>query len=139
VEVREDTDGRISGGATRDLPPGVLVYSIDGPFFFGAAEKLERTLEVIQSHTEVLIVRMGRVPFVDATGIQALADLVEFCQARGTRVMLAELRANVGAKLGRAGVLEKVGAGNHFGSVNECLDGLAPLPRSQSAAAGPAK
>ena len=126
VEVREDNENAmpVEGGLAREIPPGVLVYSIDGPFFFGAAEKLERTLEFIQSHTEILVLRMGRVPFVDATGIQALADLVQDCQERNTRVMLVELRPNVQAKLARSGVLADLGADCLFDSLYECLGTL---------------
>lgn len=114
VEIREDHEGASTGAGTShlDIPAGVLVYSIDGPFFFGAAEKLERTLESIQSHTDTLVLRMGRVPFVDATGIQALADLVEDCQERNTQVVLVETRINVQEKLARAGVIASIGIGN---------------------------
>jgi SulP family sulfate permease len=68
---------------------------------------------------------MGRVPIMDATGIQALADLIEDCRKRNTRVVLVELRDNVRQKLERAGVVEAVGAGSLFGTLDECLDALA--------------
>jgi SulP family sulfate permease len=126
VEVRGEEAQVVDGnGRPRALPPGVVVYSIDGPFFFGAAEKLERTLEFIQSHAETLVLRMGRVPIMDATGIQALADLIEDCRKRNTRVVLVELRDNVRQKLERAGVVEAVGAGSLFGTLDQCLDALA--------------
>ena len=83
----------------------VLVYLIDGPFFFGAAEKLEGTLAHIQRRARVLILRMGRVPFVDATGIFALEEMVHSFQRHGVTVLLCELRANVRLKLERAEVI----------------------------------
>src|SRR5688572_1632810 len=49
------------------LPRSVLVYRINGPFFFGAAEKLERTLERLQLGVETVVLRLGLVPFMDAT------------------------------------------------------------------------
>lgn len=94
------------------LPRGTLVYSIDGPFFFGAAEKLERTLEAVQQHMGTLVLRLGRVPIIDATGIQALDELARDCRRFGTRLVLSELRPNVLAKLERAGVIDLVGADN---------------------------
>lgn len=126
VEVRADDEGIVAGNGApaRAIPPGVVVYSIDGPFFFGAAEKLERTLESIQSHAGTLVLRMGRVPFVDATGIQALADLVEDCQQRNTRVALVEVRANVRDKLARAGVVASIGTEHIFGQLDACLAAL---------------
>ncbi len=55
---------------------GGVIYSIEGPLFFGAAEKLERTLAHIQRPATTLILRMGSVPFIDATGIHALEEMV---------------------------------------------------------------
>lgn len=94
------------------LPPGVLAYSIAGPFFFGAAEKLERTLGDIQQRAEVLILQLDRVPVIDATGLLALEGLLKACRRHGTRVLLVGLRANVERKLERAGLLALLGAGD---------------------------
>lgn len=55
-------------------PSNVLVYRIDGPFFFGAAEKLESTVERAQLHVDTIVIRLGRVPFMDATGMHTLTD-----------------------------------------------------------------
>ena len=52
------------------LPSDTLVYRIDGPFFFGAAEKLESTLERVQLGIRTVVFRLDRVPFMDATGLQ---------------------------------------------------------------------
>ena len=108
-------------GEAMALPPGTLVYGIDGPFFFGAAEKLERTMEHIQAHMDTVVLRMGRVPFVDATGIQALAEMADDSRRLGTRLVLCELRSNVRDKLARAGLLDKLGADNVRATLAECL------------------
>ena len=102
------------------LPSGLLVYEIDGPFFFGAVDSLERAL--LQTHTEpgALIVRLRRVPFADITGLLALEGAITELQRRGVRVMLCEATPRVHAKLVRAGVLDVLGAGNY-------ADALAPL------------
>jgi SulP family sulfate permease len=88
---------------------GVLVYSIHGPLFFGAAGKLERTLAHIQRPATTLILRMGNVPFIDATGIIAIQQMVADFQRHGAVVMLTELKANVRHKLQRGGVIAQVG------------------------------
>jgi len=87
-----------------DMPEGLVVYEIDGPFFFGAVEHFEQAL--LSSHTDprVLIVRLRRVPFIDITGIHQLEAVIEKLQKRGVRVMLAEANARVAGKLIRAGV-----------------------------------
>ncbi|MFX6182851.1 sodium-independent anion transporter, partial [Acinetobacter baumannii] len=51
------------------LPPSVLVYAIDGPFFFGAVENFERALSQTHADPRVLILRLKRVPFIDMTGL----------------------------------------------------------------------
>lgn len=100
---------------------GYVIYSIDGPFFFGAAEKLERTLVHIQRPATTLILRMGNVPFVDATGIFAIEEIVTDFQKNGASVVLAEVRPNVLQKFVRGGVVEHVGAENVVDSLELAL------------------
>ncbi len=101
---------------------GVTVYRIDGPFFFAAAEKLERTLAHIHRPATTLVLRMGNVPFVDATGILALEEIITDFKRHGATVLLAEVRPNVLRKLERAGVLAHLGAHNVAASLDEALE-----------------
>jgi SulP family sulfate permease len=94
------------------LPPGVVIYSIEGPLFFGAAEKLERTLAHIQRPATSLILRMSQVPFVDATGIAAIEEIIADFHKHGAVVVLSEARPNVLGKLERAGALHRLGSDN---------------------------
>jgi SulP family sulfate permease len=107
------------------LPRDVVVYRIDGPFFFGAAENLERTLRRSQSRVRIVVLRMDRVPFVDSTGLAALDEIVGDFRRSGTRVVFCELRANVRAKLARAGVLALAGDGSVVDSLEEFAATLA--------------
>jgi SulP family sulfate permease len=111
VERQFEPDPAVAAGQDADgMAAGVLVYSIEGPLFFGAAEKLERTLAHIQRPATTLIVRMGNVPFMDATGIIAIEHMVADFQHHGAIVLLSELRPNVRRKLERGGVIAQVGA-----------------------------
>jgi SulP family sulfate permease len=101
-----------SGETAPALPPNVLVYRIDGPFFFGAAEKLESTVERAQLHVETVVIRLGKVPFMDATGMHTLSEIIERFQRRGIRVLLVEIQEKLGRALGRAGLLELAGPDN---------------------------
>jgi len=94
------------------LPPNVLVYRIDGPFFFGAAEKLESTVERAQLHVDTVVIRLGRVPFMDATGMYTFTEILERFRRRGIRVMLVEIQDRMARALARAQVLDLVGPGN---------------------------
>lgn len=98
--------------AYEPLPPTVLVYRIDGPFFFGAAEKLESTVERAQLHVETVVIRLGRVPFMDATGTHTLAEIIERFQRRGIRVLLCGIHPRLARALEKAEILALVGPEN---------------------------
>ena len=94
------------------VPSGTVVYSIEGPLFFGAAQKLERTLAHVQRPASTLVLRMGQVPFVDATGISAIEEMITDFLKHDATVVLCEVRQNVLRKLERAGVIDHLGAEN---------------------------
>lgn len=125
VQVPQLTDkhlrAELAGQGMLSLPAGVVVYAIEGPFFFGAVENFERALA--QSHTDpqILILRLGRVPFIDITGLQALEEVVEKWQIRGVRVLLCEANARVKAKLDRAGLFQLIGSANYVEDFGHAL------------------
>jgi sulfate permease, SulP family len=108
----------LENGNVPGLPSHVMVYRIDGPFFFGAAEKLASTLERVQAHVGIVVLRMNRVPFMDATGLQTLSGIVERFQKRKVRVLLCDVQPNVRLKLQRAGVVDLLGTDNIIDSAN---------------------
>jgi SulP family sulfate permease len=116
MAVSVSIDPVIDGAGTElppgSLPSGVVIYNIEGPLFFGAAEKLERTLAHIQRPATTLILRMGHMPFLDATGILAIEEIISDFFKHDSAVVLAEVRPNVLQKLERAGVLRQLGPDN---------------------------
>ncbi|GAB3252220.1 SulP family inorganic anion transporter [Chitinimonas naiadis] len=112
VEVQQLDDPALKTELTAQgltaLPKGVLVYEINGPFFFGAVENFERAL--LQTHTDptILILRLRRVPFMDITGMQTLEEVIGKLARRGIRVMLCEANPRVHAKLDKAGILATI-------------------------------
>jgi SulP family sulfate permease len=110
-----------STDAPRPLDPGVVVYGIEGPLFFGAAEKLQSTLAHIQRPATTLILRMGNVPFMDATGIDALEEIIQDFKRHGAGVLLVELRPNVLYKLKRGGVIAELGEGHVIDTLENAL------------------
>jgi SulP family sulfate permease len=87
------------------LPDDIVVYEISGPIFFGATERFERSL--LETHTtpRVLVLRLGRVPFMDITGLQALEEVIEELRRRGVIVLLCEANGRVLGKLRVAGII----------------------------------
>jgi len=123
VEQQMDTTpGPVAGSALARPASGVVIYSIDGPLFFGAAEKLERTLAHIQRPATTLILRMGNVPFMDATGINAIEEIITDFKRHSATVLLVELRPNVRYKLGRSGVIAEVGEENVIDTLEHALE-----------------
>jgi len=103
------------------LPRSVAVYSIDGPFFFGAAEHFEQVMAQLHEDVRVVVLRLQRVPFVDVTGILTLREIIRQFRRNGTRVVLCETNALVAAKLRRAGVLDELGDENPQRRLDEVL------------------
>jgi len=85
------------------------VYEVNGPFFFGAADKIKSVLTEIAKPPKVFILRMRNVPAIDATGIHALEQMAKKCRHEGTTLILTEIRQQPLRALVRARKLEAVG------------------------------
>jgi SulP family sulfate permease len=114
-----------------DIPAGVLVYSIDGPFFFGAADRFQETMARVARPPKVVVLRMRAVPYLDATGLNALEDAIAGLRKRGTRVMLAGIQAQPLDLMERSGSVRVVGDANLFRTT---VDALAEARRHVGAA-----
>lgn len=133
--VRQEFDGGRSpeGEALPELPAGVVVYEIEGPFFFGAAEKFKETLGEISRKPRVLVLRMRHVSAIDSTGLNALKDLIRRSRKDGTRVILSGIHAQPMAALARAGLLDELGEENLVGSLSEALEVIRGSRRPKAA------
>jgi SulP family sulfate permease len=74
------------------LSPGVEVFQISGPLFFGAANRLDDLLDQFQKPPSVFILRMRLVPIIDASGVHALKTLLERCRRRGIVLVVSGLQ-----------------------------------------------
>ena len=119
--TEEDEDADPQSIALRTVPPGIEVYEIDGPFFFGAAERFKEALGEMGRRPKVLILRLRHVPAIDATGIALLRDLFGRSRSEGTTLMIAGLQSQPHAALVHAGVLEEIGEGNVFTTVDDAI------------------
>jgi SulP family sulfate permease len=77
------------------LPAGAMIYEINSPLFFGVTQKFQATLNRISENPKTLIIRMRNVPFIDATGLYRLKEVVAQYEQLGTRVFITEARKTV--------------------------------------------
>ena len=115
VAATEDDEAAAMENTDRlDIPEGVEVYEIDGPFFFGLASRFEELEKMKTPGTKVRIIRMRKVPFIDVTGINNLRNLCERTRKRGVTVILSGVTDKVRASLEKFGVDKEIGAENIF-------------------------
>ena len=105
-----------------DIPSGVDVYEINGPFFFGLASRIEELSSVKGNTTKVRIIRMRKVPFIDSTGINNLRNLCERTNKRGVTVILSGVTDNVRQSLVKFGVDKEIGSENIFPHIVPALE-----------------
>ena len=92
------------------IPQGCAVYEINGPYFFGIANKFDDLMLNLNSsrRPEVQIIRMRKVPFIDSTGIHNLANLIEMNHEQGIHVILSGVTPKVHSQLEKAGFYDKM-------------------------------
>ncbi|MDE5650097.1 MAG: sulfate permease [Duncaniella sp.] len=88
-----------------NVNPGVEVYEIDGPFFFGVATKFDEMMRTtLGNKPKVRIIRMRKVPFIDSTGIHNLEILIKSSQEANIQIVLSGVNEKVRSALVHAGV-----------------------------------
>jgi SulP family sulfate permease len=104
-----------------NVPRGASVFEIKGPLFFGAVETFRETLDHLDEHPRVLIVRMRDVHAVDATGIHALKDVIRRSARDGSRVLLTDVQPQPRAALSDAGVFALIGESSVVPEIDDAL------------------
>jgi SulP family sulfate permease len=105
----------------KEIPDGVLVYRIFGPFLFGAAEKMEDALARVDELPIVLILRLHLVTAIDATGLNALESIVERIRNRGSTVILSGIHQQPLQMLRKAGFIDVIGQNNFCATFDDSL------------------
>ena len=124
VHVADDSDIKVHGDEEHlVIPDGVQIYEIDGPFFFGIANKFEELASQLDSFEtpKVRIIRMRKVPFVDATGLHNLEMFVEKSHEDGIEVVLSGVRPEVLRVMQHTNVYKVVGEKNIYDHINKAL------------------
>jgi SulP family sulfate permease len=139
LEDSDDSYGDANSVMRRQVPAGVEVFEINGPFFFGAAETFKDTIGRIAGKPKVLIIRLRNVPSIDSTAMHALKDVVHRTRKEGTVVLLSDVHTQPLVAIGRSKVLDEIGEENLFGNIDDALNraraliGLEPVERPEFA------
>ncbi len=102
------------------VPKHVRVYEINGPMFFGAAERIAEIS--LKDYTKVLIIRMRAVPALDATAMHALEALYSECEKKGVKMLLSHVNEQPYRTMEKAGFVEKIGKDNFCKHIDDALE-----------------
>lgn len=137
LDVAEGTDLDASHHEVLDVLPGVSVYEIDGPFFFGVATKFDEMMRTtLGSKPQVRIVRMRKVPFIDSTALHNLEILIRSSQRDGIHVVLSGVKDNVRETLVHAGIDRLIGADHICPHISVAVEMANAIVRRNTAANG---
>lgn len=106
-----------------ELPKGVEVYEIEGPFFFGVANKFDEAMRVVRDNRpSVRIIRMRQVPFMDSTGLHNLRNLCKKAKEEKTHIILSGVRPEIRLELEKMQIDQLVGIDNICDNINLAID-----------------
>jgi len=106
----------------KEVPENVEVYEINGPFFFGVADRLKNLLNELQRPPKIFILRMRRVPTIDASGMHALEEFYLECHRQRTVLLLAGIKKGPLRDLRRYHLDELIGEDHIFSHINSALE-----------------
>lgn len=127
---------------SRDLPRQVALFDVNGPLFFGAAEKAVSSLRVVDPEVRVVMLDMRDVPSLDATAIVALQTLADELRARQVGLIFIAIPARMVLKLRRAGLAREAGrlaVVRHLGAARRLAERWLAKPMASGGATHPAK
>jgi SulP family sulfate permease len=105
----------------RDCPQ-IGIFNVDGPLFFGAADRFESAISpAISPDLKVLVLRMGKVPVIDSTGEAHLADIVRRFRSRGGVVLVTGIQPQPRAALDRSGLSALIGEQRFFDHTGDAI------------------
>lgn len=126
IEESEESDSVDLEGAifhyNKSLLKKVHIYEINGPFFFGAADKFLEVSNQMNENYKVLILRMGKVPAMDATGFHALEIIYNMCKNRKIKLIFSNMQEQPYKILLKYNFIEKVGEENFCETIDEAVE-----------------
>lgn len=104
------------------IPEGVEIFEIFGSFFFGAVNQFKDTLRIVKKKPRVIILRMRTVPFVDATAMMALEEVLKKSDSEGIRLILSGVSPALMHTFEKADFAERIGRENICPHIDNALE-----------------
>ena len=104
-----------------EIPKGVEVYEIKGPFFFGIANQFEEAVRVVAEKPKVRILRLRDVPVIDSTGLQALKNFYDKCKHSGIRLLISGLHVQPLNEMVKTNLYDLIGEENVFANIKDAI------------------
>ena len=111
IDVHEASSAELSAQIRHEITihPEIMVYTVEGPLFFGAISAFDRALNSIHKDPKYLIIRFVKVPFVDLTGLRILRGIIEELQKRGIEVLLSDVSYDIRREMYKSDFLDILG------------------------------
>lgn len=111
IDVHEASCAELSEQIKHEiiLHPDIMVYTVEGPLFFGAISAFDRALSSIHKDPKYLIIRFVKVPFVDLTGLRILRGIIEELQKRDIEVLLSDVSYDIRREMYKSDFLDVLG------------------------------
>ena len=139
VDERNETEHSEDSVLGKDVPPGVVIFHVFGALFFGVVDKLDQELKRTKPPPRVLILRVRKVLAMDATGLQAVEDLLAKLRAKGQHLLLCGLHTQPLVVMQRSGFLDRLGMDNVCGDIDDALKRARELLAPPPPGAGPGR
>ena len=123
IDVHEASCDELSEQIKHEITihPDIMVYTVEGPLFFGAISAFDRALNSIHKDPKYLIIRFVKVPFVDLTGLRILRSIIEELQKRGIEVLLSDVSYDIRREMYKSDFLAILGRHHMYRKFDSAL------------------
>ena len=103
--------------------PQINICTIEGPLFFGSAQMFEKALRgVVHPEAKILILRLGKVPYIDTTGVANLSNIVKTFKASGGTILVSAIQTQPKSLLKKTGLYDEIGESNFHEHTGEAIN-----------------
>jgi len=132
IDPNEDTDIQLNLEHLT-IPEGVEVYEIDGPYFFGIANRFDDIMTHVSGKDyPIRIIRMRKVPFVDSTAMHNLSMLIQRSHNEGMTIILSGVTSHVHKQLLQGGIEQQMNPDNICPNIHVALNRAKQLLTQQN-------